>query len=429
MSNLFSLEYAQNLDQQDPIKAIRQEFTIPKQANGEEEIYLCGNSLGLQPKLADQYVNDELSQWRKLGVKGHFSGDYPWMPYHEFLSQGFAELVGAKNSEVVSMNTLTANLHFMMVSFYRPTQKRHKIIIEDHAFPSDHYAVESQIKYHGFDPRDSMILLKPRDGEDTLNDQDILDAIEEHGDTTALIMLPGVQYYTGQVLDMQVITHAGHKKGCYVGFDLAHAAGNIPMELHQWGPDFAAWCTYKYLNSGPGSVAGCFVHERHHANKDLPRFAGWWGHDKDSRFKMENQFVPTQSAEAWQLSNPPILSLAAIRGSLDTIKKAGGIHKLREKSLQLTRYLRQLLEQELADEINILTPSDEKSSGAQLSLTVNLHGADGKQIFDAIEAAGVTCDFRHPNVIRVAPVPQYNSFEDCFKFVAILKGAIEGTQS
>ena len=429
MSNLFSLEYAQNLDQQDPIKAIRQEFTIPKQANGEEEIYLCGNSLGLQPKLADQYVNDELSQWRKLGVKGHFSGDYPWMPYHELLSQGFAELVGAKNSEVVSMNTLTANLHFMMVSFYRPTQKRHKIIIEDHAFPSDHYAVESQIKYHGFDPRDSMILLKPRDGEDTLNDQDILDAIEEHGDTTALIMLPGVQYYTGQVLDMQAITQAGHKKGCYVGFDLAHAAGNIPMELHQWAPDFAAWCTYKYLNSGPGSVAGCFVHERHHTNKDLPRFAGWWGHDKDSRFKMENQFVPTQSAEAWQLSNPPILSLAAIRGSLDTIKKAGGIHKLREKSLQLTRYLRQLLEQELADEINILTPSDEKSSGAQLSLTVNLHGADGKQIFDAIEAAGVTCDFRHPNVIRVAPVPQYNSFEDCFKFVAILKGAIEGTQS
>lgn len=429
MSNLFSLEYAQAMDQKDPLKDIRQEFAIPKQDNGEEEIYLCGNSLGLQPRLADQYVNDELSQWRKLGVKGHFSGDYPWMPYHEFLSQGFAELVGAKTSEVVSMNTLTANLHFMMVSFYRPTASRHKIIIEDHAFPSDHYAVESQIKYHGFDPSESMILLKPRDGEDTLNDQDILGAIEEHGESTALILLPGVQYYTGQVLDMQSITKAGHAKGCYVGFDLAHAAGNIPMELNTWGPDFAAWCTYKYLNSGPGSVAGCFVHERHHKNKDLPRFAGWWGHDKDSRFKMENQFVPTQSAEAWQLSNPPILSLAAIRGSLDTIKKAGGIHQLRRKSLKLTQYLRQLLEQELRQEINILTPSDEQSSGAQLSLTVNLDGADGKQIFDAIEAAGVTCDFRHPNVIRVAPAPQYNSFQDCYQFVTILKHAIAGAQS
>jgi kynureninase len=429
MTNLFSLEHAKKMDQNDPLKNIRKEFAIPKQDNGEEEIYLCGNSLGLQPRLADQYVNDELEQWRKLGVKGHFSGDYPWMPYHEFLSQGFAELVGAKTSEVVSMNTLTANLHFMMVSFYRPTQKRHKIIIEEHAFPSDHYAVESQIKYHGFAPNESMVLLKPRDGEETLNNQDILDAIEEHGESTALILLPGVQYYTGQVLDMQSITKAGHAKGCYVGFDLAHAAGNIPMKLNAWGPDFAAWCTYKYLNSGPGSVAGCFVHERHHTNKELPRFAGWWGHDKDSRFKMENQFVPTPSAEAWQLSNPPILSLAAIRGSLDTIKKAGGIHKLRKKSLNLTRYLRQLLEQELTQSINILTPSNEQSSGAQLSLIVNLDGADGKQIFDVIEAAGVTCDFRHPNVIRVAPAPQYNSFEDCFKFVAILKDAIEGAQS
>jgi len=428
MNPLFSLEYAQQLDQQDPIKQIRQEFSIPKQANGDEEIYLCGNSLGLQPKLADTYVNDELKQWRKLGVKGHFSGDFPWMPYHEFLSQGFADLVGAKTSEVVSMNTLTANLHFMMVSFYRPTPERHKIIIEDHAFPSDHYAVESQIRYHGFEPSESMILIKPREGEETLNNDDILKTIEEHGDSTSLILLPGVQYYTGQVLDMATITKTGHAKGCYVGFDLAHAAGNIPMNLHQWNVDFAAWCTYKYLNSGPGSVAGCFVHERHHNDKNLPRFAGWWGHDKDSRFKMENHFVPTQSAEAWQLSNPPILSLAAIRGSLDTIKKAGGINELRKKSLKLTGYLRQLLEQELAQEITILTPKEEQFSGAQLSLTVNLDGADGKHIFDHIEAAGVTCDFRHPNVIRVAPAPLYNSFEDCFRFVTILKKAIEGAQ-
>jgi len=317
----------------------------------------------------------------------------------------------------------------MMVSFYRPTTQRHKIIIEDHAFPSDHYAVESQIKYHGFDPEQSMVLLKPRDGEETLRDDDILAAIEEHGDSTALIMLPGVQYYTGQVLDMEAITKAGHAQGCKVGFDLAHAAGNVPMQLHNWGVDFAAWCTYKYLNSGPGSVAGCFVHERHHSNKDLPRFAGWWGHDKDSRFKMENHFVPMESAEAWQLSNPPILSLAAIRGSLDTIKKAGGIHQLRDKSLKLTSYLRQLLEQELPQTINILTPQEVKASGAQLSLTVNLDGADGKQIFDAIEKAGVTCDFRHPNVIRVAPAPQYNSFEDCYRFVSILKQSIEGAAS
>lgn len=428
MSNIFSLDYAKNLDNQDPLKAIRDEFAIPKQGNGDDEIYLCGNSLGLQPKLAAEYVNEELTQWRKLGVKGHFSGDYPWMPYHEFLSQGFADLVGARTSEVVSMNTLTANLHFMMVSFYRPTGQRHKIIIEDHAFPSDHYAVESQIKYHGYDPKESMILLKPRDGEETLRDDDILQAIEQHGDTTALILLPGVQYYTGQVLDMESITKAGHGKGCYVGFDLAHAAGNIPMELHQWGPDFAAWCTYKYLNSGPGSVAGCFVHERHHKDKELPRFAGWWGHDKESRFKMENSFVPTESAEAWQLSNPPILSLAAIRGSLATIAKAGGIEKLRQKSLKLTKYLRDLLESELSDEVNILTPKPEKASGAQLSLTINLHGTDGKTIFDAIEAAGVTCDFRYPNVIRVAPVPQYNSYQDCYRFVDILKQAIEGAK-
>ena len=429
MSNLFSLEYAQQLDAQDPLRAIRQEFSIPKQSNGEEEIYLCGNSLGLQPELAAQYVNDELQQWQKLGVKGHFSGDFPWMPYHEFLSDGFADLVGAKVKEVVSMNTLTANLHFMMVSFYRPTATRHKIIIEDHAFPSDHYAVESQIKYHGFDPTESMVLLKPREGEETLRTEDILSAIEEHGQSTALIMLPGVQYYTGQVLDMKIITEAGHAQGCNVGFDLAHAAGNIPMKLHEWNVDFAAWCTYKYINSGPGSVAGCFVHERHHSNKDLPRFAGWWGHDKDSRFKMENHFIPMESAEAWQLSNPPILSLAAIRGSLDTIKKAGGIQKLREKSLKLTGYLRELLEQELSTEINILTPKDTAASGSQLSLTVNLHGADGKQIFDAIEAAGVTCDFRYPNVIRVAPVPQDNSFTDCYRFVMILKQAIEGAAS
>ncbi len=429
-TKLFSQEHARQLDAQDNLNHMCHEFHIPKQANGEDEIYFCGNSLGLQPKRTQEYLNYELSQWQKLGVKGHFSGDFPWMPYHEFLSEESAKLVGAKTSEVVCMNSLTANLHFMMVSFYHPTKARNKILIEDHAFPSDHYAVESQIRYHGFDPKDSMLLAKPRDGEDTLRTEDLLALIEKHGEEIALVMLPGVQYYTGQVLDMQAITEAGHAKGCKVGFDLAHAAGNIPMQLHNWDVDFAAWCSYKYLNSGPGSVAGCFIHEKHHSselylNNKLPRFAGWWGHDKESRFRMENHFMPIESVESWQLSNPPILSLAAIRASLDTIKQAGGIEVLRAKTIKLTGYLRQLLEQELAQDINILTPKETQASGCQLSLVVDLHGLDSKTVFDRIEAAGVTCDFRHPNVIRVAPVPLYNSFEDCYKFVAILKSSLE----
>ncbi|MEE4246834.1 MAG: kynureninase [Kangiellaceae bacterium] len=419
-----TLEFASKLDQTDPLATIRDEFYIPKHNDGSDEIYFCGNSLGLQPKRTAQYLNYELSQWQKLGVKGHFSGDYPWMPYHEFLTDGFANLVGAKTSEVVAMNSLTANLHFMMVSFYRPNAKRHKILIEDHAFPSDHYAVESQIKFHGFDPDESMILIKPRNGETTFRTEDIIQVIEQQGDSIALIMLPGVQYYTGQVFDMAAITRAGHKMGCAVGFDLAHAAGNIEMELHQWGVDFACWCTYKYLNSGAGSVAGCFVHEKHHTDKDLPRFAGWWGHNKNTRFKMENSFDPIESVEAWQLSNPPILSLAAIRASLDTFKQAGGISELRKKSLNLTRYLRFLLEHELGDDINILTPELTEHHGAQLSLTVNTHKLDGKVVFERIEAAGVTGDWRYPNVIRVAPVPLYNTFEDCYRFVQILKASL-----
>lgn len=433
MSYQNTLEFAKSLDKQDPLAAIRNEFAIPKDSNERAEIYLCGNSLGLQPKLAAQYVKRELEQWAELGVKGHFSGDYPWMPYHEFLAEGFAEIVGAKPQEVVAMNTLTANLHFMMVSFYRPTKKRHKILIEEHAFPSDHYAVESQIKFHGFDPVESMLLVKPRQGEQTIRTEDLLKLIDEQGDSIALIMLPGVQYYTGQVFDMQVITEQGHKKGCKVGFDLAHAAGNIVMKLHQWQVDFACWCSYKYLNSGPGSVAGCFVHESHFSeseqNDSLPRFAGWWGHDKDTRFKMENQFKPIASAESWQLSNPPVLSLAAIRGSLDTIKMAGGIIALREKSLKLSGFMRFLIETDLAGAIEIITPKDPSQSGSQLSLIVNLAAADdperGRQIFVAIEKAGVIGDWRYPNVIRVAPVPLYNSFEDVFRFVEILKNAIE----
>ncbi|MGX5175181.1 kynureninase [Aliikangiella sp. IMCC44653] len=420
-----NLNFAQTLDKNDPLAKMRDEFHIPKQANGEDEIYLCGNSLGLQPKKVSEYLNYELSQWQKLGVKGHFSGDFPWMPYHEFLAQGFADLVGAKTSEVVAMNSLTANLHFMMVSFYRPTATRNKILIEEHAFPSDHYAVESQIKFHGFNPADSMLFAKPRNQEASIRTEDILEIIANHGDEIALVMLPGVQYYTGQVFDMQAIAAAAKAKGCMVGFDLAHATGNVVMKLNQWQVDFACWCSYKYLNSGPGSVAGCFVHEKHHNSADLPRFAGWWGHDKSTRFKMENSFQPMQSAEAWQLSNPPILSLAAIRASLDTVKQAGGIHELAKKSRQLTDYLRFLLNEELGDDIQILTPSTENEYGCQLSLTVNTHGLDGKTVFDRIEAAGVTGDWRHPNVIRVAPVPLYNTFSDCFNFVKILKKSLQ----
>lgn len=417
------LGFAQLLDANDPLRHMRDAFFIPKmKGSNKEEIYLCGNSLGLQPKLAATYVKEELEKWQKLGVKGHFESDHPWLPYHENLAKGSAALVGAKPSEVVCMNTLTANLHFLMVSFYQPDTKRHKILIEDHAFPSDHYAVESQIKFHGHDPAESMILLKPREGEACLRTEDILKTIDELAEELALVMLPGIQYYTGQVFDMQQIADAAQHHGITVGFDLAHATGNIEMKLHDWGVDFAAWCTYKYLNSGPGSVAGCFVHEKHHDNPDLPRFAGWWGHDKSTRFKMENTFVPIQSAESWQLSNPPILSLAAIRGSLDTVEQAGGIASLRGKSKQLTAYLRFLLNIRLSDKVAIITP-DEDLSGCQLSLEITTD-KPGKAVFDAIEEAGVTCDWREPNVIRVAPVPLYNRFEEMVQFVDILEQAL-----
>jgi len=345
------------------------------------------------------------------------------MPYHEFLAEASAELVGAKSVEVVCMNSLTTNLHLMMVSFYQPTAKKYKILIEEHAFPSDHYAVESQLKFHGFNPDESLVLLKPRVGEACLQVEDILASIDEHADQLALIMLPGVQYYTGQVFDMQAISDAAQHHDITIGFDLAHAVGNVEVQLHDWGVDFAVWCTYKYLNSGPGSVAGCFVHEKHHDNADLPRFAGWWGHDKATRFKMENQFVPIQSVEGWQLSNPPILSLAAIRASLDTIKQAGGISELRNKSKLLTAYLRFLLQERLSSHVDIITPNEDLS-GCQLSICINSNNKTGKQVFDAIETAGVTCDWREPNVIRVAPVPLYNSFSDCVQFVDILEASL-----
>ncbi len=415
------LDFSRQMDRHDPLAHVRGKFHIPKTAGGEDEIYLCGHSLGLQPRIAGDYVAAALDDWRRLGVKGHFDGDYPWLPYHELLGRPMAELVGGEDGEVVTMNSLTANLHFMMVSFYRPTAERHRILIEAHAFPSDHYAVESQIRYHGRDPAQSLLVLNPRDGEALVRDEDFCDLIERDGGSIALILLPGVQYYTGQVFDIAEIARLGHEKGCVVGFDLAHAAGNIPLELHDWNADFAVWCTYKYLNAGPGAVGACFVHARHGAGADVPRFAGWWGHDKASRFDMAPGFEPIPGAEGWQLSNPPILSLAAIRASLELFGEVGYMAPLREKSLRLTGYLEWLLAEELGNAIALITPPEADRRGCQLSLRVKRGSPSGREMFTRLEAAGVTGDWRAPDVIRVAPAPLYNRFEDCYRFVEILK--------
>ncbi len=413
------LDFARRMDRQDPLAKFRDRFHIPQTADGEDEIYLCGNSLGLQPKSTADAVAAELDSWRRRGVKGHFEGAFPWMPYHEFLARNLAALVGGEESETVAMNTLTVNLHLMMVSFYRPTPDRHKILIEEHAFPSDRYAVDSQIRFHGYDPARAIRLIGPRDGEDLIRDEDIYDVIAREGESIALIMLPGVQYYTGQLFDMAAIARFGREQGCAVGFDLAHAVGNVPLRLHDWGADFAVWCNYKYLNAGPGSVAGCFVHARHADRPDLPRFSGWWGHDKATRFEMGPRFEPISGAEGWQLSNPPILSLAAIRATLDVFAEAGQMPPLRAKSLRLTGYLEWLLDRELGDRIEIITPHDPDRRGCQLSL--KLKGGSGKALFERLEQAGVTGDWREPDVIRIAPVPLYNRFEDCHRFVETLK--------
>lgn len=413
--------FAQRLVSEDPLAAFRDKFHIPSTAAGADTIYFCGNSLGLQPKIAADYVVAELEKWKEHGVKGHFEGDYPWMPYHEFLADDMAALVGAGPGEVVAMNSLTVNLHLMMVSFYRPGPRRYKILIEEQAFPSDRYAVESQVRFHGFDPDDAIVRVSPREGEDCLRHDDLCAVIEREGSTIALILVPGIQYYTGQLFDMEAITRIGHGQGCMVGVDLAHAAGNVPLRLHDWDVDFAVWCTYKYLNAGPGSVAGCFVHARHGIDPDRPRFAGWWGHDKTNRFEMIHPFSPTRGVEGWQLSNPPILSLAAIRASLEVFRDAGFMAPLREKSERLTGYLAWLLAEELGDRIAIVTPDDPEERGCQLSLTVRDVATGGRKLFDDLDAAGVVSDWREPNVIRVAPVPLYNSFEDCYRFVELLK--------
>ncbi|MEZ4778405.1 MAG: kynureninase [Flavobacteriaceae bacterium] len=412
-----SLEYAQQCDAQDPLKHFREQFYFPKDEKGHPQIYLCGNSLGLQPKKTAHFITEELNDWANLGVEGHTEAKHPWLPYHEFLTQRMATIVGAKSSEVVIMNGLTANLHLMMVSFYQPTPKRYKIIIESDAFPSDKYAVESQIKFHGYNPKDSLILWKPRKGEELCHFEDLETIMKTQGDEVALIMIGTTNYYSGQAFPIKKITHLGHQYGALVGFDLAHGAGNILPNLHDNGPDFAVWCSYKYLNSGPGSLGGVFVHERHAHNPNLKRFAGWWGHNKQTRFNMRHEFDVLSGAEGWQLSNPPILSMAAIRASLD-IFDAAGMENLRKKSLQLTGFLEFLLDEMMDKRIQVITPRNPEERGCQLSIQVK--NAD-KQLHTQLTQAGVISDWREPDVIRVAPAPLYNSFEDVFEFVERLK--------
>lgn len=415
-------EFAKKMDANDPLAKYRNQFHLPIQKNGEPFVYLCGNSLGLQPKITESYILQELKDWKNLGVEGHFHAKNPWMPYHEFLTDKMARVVGAKPIEVVVMNTLSVNLHLMMASFYQPKNNRIKILMESDAFPSDRYAIESQIKYHSYKLEDALLELKPREGEELIRIEDIEKTINEDGENIALILLGGVNYYTGQVFDMKHIAALGHAKGCMVGFDLAHGVGNLNLNLHEDNIDFACWCTYKYLNSGPGSVGGCFVHERHANNFDLPRFAGWWGHNKETRFGMRDDFDPIPGAEGWQLSNPPILSLAAIMASLDLFDEVGMV-ELNKKTLLLTGYLEYLLENIDTNRIRIITPKDVNQRGCQLSIQVK--NAD-KSLFDEITEKGVIADWREPDVIRVAPVPLYNSFEDVFNFVEILKNCLQG---
>ena len=401
-------------DAADPLAPFRGEFLVPPHGKGEQ-VYLCGNSLGLQPRATRQALLDELDDWRDLAVEAHFRGRHPWMPYHAEVRDHLAELVGAQPGEVVAMNSLSVNLHLMMVSFYRPTAQRPAILIEQGAFPSDRYAVESQIRFHGFDPAEALIELAPDEPGGTLSFDAIARALDTHGPRIALVLLPGVQYLTGQVLDLRAITELAHRKRCVVGFDLAHAVGNVPVNLHDSHADFAVWCHYKYVNSGPGAVAGCFVHERH-ALTPRPRFAGWWGHDQATRFHMGPQFAPTPGAEGWQLSNPPILALAPLRVSLEIFHRAG-LGRLRDKSRDLTGWLAQLIQRELGDVLDILTPAAPERRGCQLSLRMQGPRDAGRALFEHLAAQGIVGDWREPDVIRVAPTPLYNRYSDALRFV------------
>jgi kynureninase len=419
-----TLAYAQELDNKDHLAKFRDQFHHPV-INKKQVLYFTGNSLGLQPKSAKDYVNLEMDDWAKWGVEGHFHGTNPWVSYHELLTPVSAELVGANHSEVVCMNSLTTNLHLLFVSFYRPTAKRYKIISEAKMFPSDRYLLETQVQHHGFHPDEAIVEVAPREGENLIREEDILAAIEQHKDELALVFFGGVNYFTGQLFNMKKLTEAAHQVGAIAGFDLAHAVGNVPLALHEWDVDFAAWCTYKYLNGSAGNVGGIFVHDRHGDNTDIPRFGGWWGHNKERRFLMENTFEPMKGAEGWQLSNVPILGMAALRASLDIFHEAG-IENLRQKSYGLTAFLEFVFNDVVSqfDNINIeiITPTEHTQRGCQLS--VKLIGTD-KRFFEAITDLGVIADFREPDVMRLAPVPLYNSFEDIYQFGQVLHSLLK----
>lgn len=414
MGEIISDAHALALDEADPLREFRNEFHVPQHGDAEQA-YFCGNSLGLQPRAVRTALIDELDDWANLGVEGHFLGKHPWMPYHEFVRESLAACVGAMPSEVVAMNSLSVNLHLMMVSFYRPTPQRHAILIEAGAFPSDRYAVESQVRFHGLDPATSLIELEADQPGGTISMQAVERVLAERGSEIALVLWPGVQYRSGQAFDLKEMSRLARAQGCMVGFDLAHAAGNCVLDLHDSGADFAAWCTYKYLNSGPGAVAGCFVHERH-ALSNRPRFAGWWGHDQSTRFRMGPEFNPTPGADGWQLSNPPILALAPLRVSLEIFQRAG-MPALREKSVRLTGYLESLIQQRLADVLDIVTPRDPAQRGCQLSLRVIGGRERGRALFEHLSASGIIGDWREPDVIRISPAPLYNRYLDVLRFV------------
>src|SRR6476661_9076642 len=411
--------FAKELDAEDPMHSFRQNFHLPVGKDSKPVIYFAGNSLGLMPKSARQVVEEEVDNWAKLGVDAHHAAGTPWYSYHDALREPTARIVGANPVEVICMNSLTVNLHLMMATFYRPTKARFKILMEDPAFPSDTYAIKTQIIHHGLDPKDALILARPRSGEFTVRTEEILDLMEKHADELAVVLIGGVNFFTGQLFDIPTITAAARKLGITVGVDLAHAIGNVPLSLHDWNVDFAVWCSYKYLNAGPGAVAGAFVHERHAANTKLPRLAGWFGNDPNTRFRLhlEPEFVPVASADGWQISNPPIFSMAPLRASLSIFNEAGGMEPLREKSMKLTGYLEFLIDQIGSKKLSVITPADPNARGAQLSIQAHEHP---KRLHEELMAGGVKCDFREPNVIRVAPTPLYNTFHEVWRFAQIL---------
>jgi kynureninase len=408
--------FALDLDQADPLASLRKEFHIPRDARGGDLIYFVGHSLGLQPMSTRAAVGRELDRWADLGVEGHFRGESPWTLYQEILAPKMAALVGAGAEETTLMNALTVNLHQMMVSFYRPTRDRYRILMEEHAFPSDRYAVAAQCAFHGYDPDDAIITVRSRPGEHTLRTEDIEEVLTSHGSEIALVLFGGINYYTGQYFDLKRISRAGRQAGCCVGFDLAHAVGNVELALHDWGADFAVWCCYKYLNGGPGSLAGCFVHDRHFGDRTLPRFSGWWGEPMEKRFRMEGAFEPMRGAAGWQASNPNVLSLASIKASLSLFDDAG-LDRLRAKRDRLTGYLEYLIDSRLPDTVEVLTPRDPAQRGSQLSLSVR---PNGRATYERLRASGVVCDWRNPDVIRAAPVPLYNTFHEVWRFVDLM---------